>query len=369
MQRRYWRCISKLNKEIKMNNNQLVVVNKSLISQAEELATEHDLFNDKYIITGRRKLYELLSKIMELAEQFEASPDRDDLFFNLRYKLKEANIKVQENTSDVALLVKYITRADRKTAHVYTRAIETAMACHYKAAELPDLISSKGGIEKLKLSEEENLAAELKQQLEDERLLLTREFLQSRSYVPFARFPAPAKFDDIYSNNCEFEYLVCTQVNGSYNVVCKLPAETELENFVLKKLATNFCKDIDQVRPKIKALRAKADELRDKLRTGEATLDDLGLGPLVPGKVWDENVDIFLNRVAKSAKPSPEQEAHFNTLFETVDSEIEDALDGSSTIDIVDVVDVTEFTNITEDVNTQSPGARCSKSERVLENT
>ncbi len=35
-----------------MNNNQLVV-NKSLISQAEELATEHDLFNDQYIVTGR----------------------------------------------------------------------------------------------------------------------------------------------------------------------------------------------------------------------------------------------------------------------------------------------------------------------------
>jgi hypothetical protein len=193
--------------------------------------------------------------------------------------------------------------------------------------------------------------------------------------VPFARFPAPAKFDDIYNNHCEFEYLVCTQVNGSYNVVCKLPAETELENFVLKKLATNLCKDIDQVRPKIKALRARADELRDKIRAGEATLDDLGLGPLVQGKVWDENVDIFLNRVAEVSKLSPEQEAHFNTLFETVeevpetvDGEIKHSLDGFNAIDISDVVDVTEFTDITEDVNTQSPGAHYNKAERALEN-
>ncbi len=79
-----------------MNNNQLVVINKSLISQAEELATEHDLFNDKYIITGRQKLYELLSKIMALAEQFEASPDKEDLFFNLRYKLKEATLRCKK---------------------------------------------------------------------------------------------------------------------------------------------------------------------------------------------------------------------------------------------------------------------------------
>lgn len=359
-----------------MSANQ-VVVSKSLISQAEELAIEHDLFNDQYIVTGRRKLYELLSKIMELAEQFEASPDKEDLFFNLRYKLKEANIKAQENTSDVALLVKYITRADRKTAHVYTKAIETAMACHFKAAELPDLIKSKGGIEKLRLNEEENPAEVVKRLLENERLLLTREFLQSRSYVPFARFPAPAEFDDIYSNHCEFEYLVCTKVNGSYNVVCKLPAETELENFILKKLAINLCKDIDQVRPKIKALRAWADELRDKIRTGEATLDDLGLGPLEPGKVWDENMDIFLNRVTKSTKPSPEQEEHFNTLFETVEEvpetvngEIESAFDGSNTIDIADAVEVIKFADITAVavINTQSLGAHCSKAERALEN-
>ena len=42
-----------------MKKNELVV-NKSLISKDEELAMEHDLFNDQYIVTGRRKLYELL---------------------------------------------------------------------------------------------------------------------------------------------------------------------------------------------------------------------------------------------------------------------------------------------------------------------
>jgi hypothetical protein len=104
-------------------------------------------------------------------------------------------------------------------------------------------------------------------------------------------------------------------------------------------------------------------------------LDDLGLGPLVPGKVWDENMDIFLNGVTKSTKPSPEQEAHFNTLFETVeeapetvDGEIEGALDGSNTIDTTDAIDATEFSDITEVISTQSLGAHCSKAERELEN-
>lgn len=264
MQRRYWRCLNKLNKETKMNTDQLVV-NKSLISQAEELATEHDLFNDQYIVTGRRKLYELLSKIMELAEQFEASPDKEDLLFNLRYKLKEANIKVQENTSDVALLVKYITRADRKTAHVYTRAIETAMACHYKAAELPEAIVSAGGLEKLRLAAVDDEKVILQQQLEDERLELTRTYLQSRGHFPFAKFPAPKQFENIYNNNCEFEYVVCTISNGQYNVVCKLPAEVEFENYALKSLSINLCKDIDAARESIGKMRIKANEAREKL--------------------------------------------------------------------------------------------------------
>ena len=102
---------------------------------------------------------------MGLAEQFEASPDKEDLLFNIRYKLKEANIKVQENTSDVALLVKYITRADRKTAHVYTRAIETAMACHFKAAELPQAIIEAGGLEKMRLAGVDDEKVDEKQQL------------------------------------------------------------------------------------------------------------------------------------------------------------------------------------------------------------
>lgn len=277
MQRRYWRCLNKLNKEIKMNNNQLVVVNKSLISQAEELATEHDLFNDKYIITGRRKLYELLSKIMGLAEQFEASLDRDDLFFNLRYKLKEANIKVQENTSNVALLVKYITRADRKTAHVYTRAIETAMACHYKAVELPQAIASAGGLEKLRLAAVDDEKVTAKQKLEDESLELTRTYLQSRGHFPFARFAAPKQFENIYNNNCEFEYVVCTISNGQYNVVCKLPAEVELENYVLKRLSVNLCQDMDLARESISKMRIKANEAREKLNQDGCSVEQIEL--------------------------------------------------------------------------------------------
>ena len=257
-----------------MNTDQLVV-NKSLISQAEELATEHDLFNDQYIVTGRRKLYELLSKIMELAEQFEASPDKEDLLFNLRYKLKEANIKVQENTSDVALLVKYITRADRKTAHVYTRAIETAMACHYKAAELPEAIVSAGGLEKLRLAAVDDEKVILQQQLEVERLELTRTYLQSRGHFPFAQFPAPKQFENIYNNNCEFEYVVCTISNGQYNVVCKLPAEVEFENYALKRLSINLCQDMDLARESIAKMRIKRDEAREKLNHAGSVVEQI----------------------------------------------------------------------------------------------
>ena len=260
-----------------MNNNQLAVVNKSLISQAEELATEHDLFNDKYIITGRRKLYELLSNIMGLAEQFEASPDKKDLFFNLRYRLKEANIKVQENTSDVALLVKYITRSDRKTAHVYTRAIETAMACHFKAAELPQVIIEAGGLEKMRLAGVDDEKVDEQQQIEDERLELTRTYLQSRGYFPFAKFAAPNQFDGINNDNCEFEYVVCTVSNGHYNVVCKLPAEVELENYALKKLGAYLCKDMDKAREGIAKMRIKANEEREKLNQGGRTVEQIEL--------------------------------------------------------------------------------------------
>jgi hypothetical protein len=54
-----------------------------------------------------------------------------------------------------------------------------------------------------------------------------------------------------------------------------LPAEVELENYVLKKLSAYLCKDIDQAREGVAKIRIKANEERKKLNQGGRTIEQI----------------------------------------------------------------------------------------------
>ena len=55
-----------------------LVVTKTIIGQADDLALEHEDFNDRYIVTGRLALYELIGKIYALFGQLESSIDKEE---------------------------------------------------------------------------------------------------------------------------------------------------------------------------------------------------------------------------------------------------------------------------------------------------
>lgn len=139
-----------INQDVVVQTGNLVVT-KTLIGQAEDLAAEHEAFNTSYVIGGRKALYSLLGKIAVLVERFDTAVDKDDLIKIVRKNLQEQfGIKTQENTSDVTVLVRYITRADRKTAHVYARAIETARANQIAPVNVAGYLEQQGGIEQIR---------------------------------------------------------------------------------------------------------------------------------------------------------------------------------------------------------------------------
>ena len=63
-----------INQDVVVTSGNLVVT-KTLIGQAEDLAAEHEAFNTNYVIGGRQALYSLLGKIAALVEQFDAAVD------------------------------------------------------------------------------------------------------------------------------------------------------------------------------------------------------------------------------------------------------------------------------------------------------
>jgi len=208
----------------------VLVAQPSLIQQADSLAKEHEQFNETYIVAGRLALYGLLQKIMKLYEDFERSQDMPALIKYLRTELAETyGIKTQENTSDAAVLVRYITRADRKTAHVYARAIEIARSSGINSETLIEYLKEKGGVEKIRASGVDPVVLASKKQEEYEARQNMWEFLRLRAELPFATFRvAKGKLPADRGEHC-LQYLVAARRGDEYRVITALDVDDELE--------------------------------------------------------------------------------------------------------------------------------------------
>lgn len=241
-----------------------LIVTKSLIGQAENLAAEHEQFNEQYVINGRKALYKLLDKIFQLAQQFESSPDKEDLYRILKTDLAEKyNIKAQANSSNVSMLVRYITRAERKTAHVYARAIESALAKKIPSLSFEQYVEMSGGLEKIRIDGVDTSVKSPKQLVDEEKMNLSRKFLEARTEMPFASFKAPKQFEGMTNPNCEFELVICRWVGDKYRVVGKLAPTMDNEYLMLREFSTFLFGEgnsIEKVRDAVDTLMKKAEE-------------------------------------------------------------------------------------------------------------
>lgn len=217
-----------------MTNADLIVT-RSLIGQAEDLAKEHELFKQQYVIAGRAALYGLLQKIMKLSEAFDASADKEDLIKLMRAQLlNDYGIKTQDNSSDASVLVRFVTRADRKAAHVYARAIESAKANGIKSTDFVNYVKEKGGIERIRCNGVDPAAAALTKKNELEARQNMWEFLRLRSELPFATFRLGMGKLPVERAECYLQYLVAVRRGDEYRIVSALDIDDEQE---LKLLA------------------------------------------------------------------------------------------------------------------------------------
>lgn len=219
-----------------------LTVSKSLIDQADDLALEHENFNTHYVIGGRAALYALLQKIYELVLKLETSPDQSFFIQQMRKHLKKKHdIRTQENSSPTSIVVRYITRADRKTAHVYAKAIEAAISTNVPALEFSDYVEEQGGVEKIR-------ASNAKTPNKSKQPLLNTlgvqcdvlDYLDSKSEFPLASFELKDDVKELQDQ--EFEVFVCRKRHGHYLVLDKLEFadEEDLEAALEGRLSNNL---------------------------------------------------------------------------------------------------------------------------------
>jgi hypothetical protein len=244
-----------------MTNAQIKVVN-TLIGQADALAKEHRDFFDGYIVAGRKALYDLLGKIYALSEQLNAAVDREDQINFLKVALaSQCGIRTQENTSDTTVLVRYITRADRKTAHVYSRAIEAARANAIASSDFSQYVEKAGGIERIRsdaaISKAPIVASESLSDEIEEMLEITREYLRARSELPITSFKL-SRMSPIIQSDAALKHYICHERNGRQYVLAQLPVSVQQELALVKELAKVLCKDLQVSKRNIKKFHTKA---------------------------------------------------------------------------------------------------------------
>jgi hypothetical protein len=222
-------------------SNQLVL--GSIVEQADELAIRHQEVM-KYINIGRTGMYELLGKIFSLSEQIDADPNKKDVLENLKIELfNKYAIKTQRNSSPATVLVKYITQADRKTAHVYARAIDTAKAEGVKPENMVSYLEQKGGVEKIR----ELGVAQKKDDVENKswlkrlenRVMFMSEILEVAAEEPLAVFEMDRKYESRFTSQArygEYRYVVCKRDGYKYLAVDMLPMDYEFEKLLLDRL-------------------------------------------------------------------------------------------------------------------------------------
>lgn len=204
-------------------------------------------------------LYDLLGRMYSLTLELDASVDRENIVRQIRVELATKwNIKTQDNTSDATALVRYITRADRKTAHVYARVIEVAKANQVKAPYLSGFIERQGGIEKIRAKNVlVGTSIDVEEAITKERLQLTREYIEARKECPYSSFKVGNKFNDLDEPDA-LNFFVCSERDGRYYVLAKLPVTEGQSRDLIEGLANQVCQEMTSARVVISNFSKKA---------------------------------------------------------------------------------------------------------------
>jgi len=216
----------------KKSNKALVL---SLIAEADVVAEEHVHYHEQYVTGANNVLYELLAQMLRVCIEVETSGEAVRVVKEMRSKLKsDYGIKTQTNSRTSSIVVRYIVRSSRKTAHVYGRVIEVAMNNSITPEQLPDFIRDKGGIEEIRLSV---VSAEEKK-AESDKWANARNALTSLLYErePIGKVVFNNNVRLPYASDVVFDYLICNKnlKTGEIDVLGALYPSADLETQALQ---------------------------------------------------------------------------------------------------------------------------------------
>lgn len=203
--------------------------------EVQEALAECDLLSQKnreyehnFIVLGNQALYELLTSIYTFALKLEKSDFKYEILGKMREHLRSKDIRVQTNTPDLTILIKYIIGSDRKKATNYCRILKIALEERLAPEELGGYISRRGGIGQIHEIEVLSASRELGHKTSKERLLLMREYLTLQQWESGIEF----KYDHpIIQHNSD------KQTKAETATFCIFVADYDRENDVYRVIS------------------------------------------------------------------------------------------------------------------------------------
>jgi hypothetical protein len=190
----------------------------NVLATGNALAIKHDDYFETYITKGNNALTVLLTEIMVFAETVFASTDVEAVIKALRTKLKNSyDIRVQKNSTDIGVIVRYVTRTNRKNANVYAKTLKAAFDAGKTSAELADFIVEKRKVDKIREKTANAAAGELKVKNRHGVVFYTKDWLTA-----LAENNAIATFEvdderelELHdmTRGCEFKYMICKRLD------------------------------------------------------------------------------------------------------------------------------------------------------------
>jgi len=152
------------------------------LQQCDKLTQQVKDYHEQFVIRGNQALYRLLADIYGFALKIRLSEYRTHIHVAMISALRDRDIKVQENTSEMTVLVKYIVGSDRRKAANFSRVLEVALKENLSANDLPAYIERRGGIAQIHATEQESFAKEQGLVIQDKRTALLREMLINKAW-------------------------------------------------------------------------------------------------------------------------------------------------------------------------------------------
>ena len=210
----------------------------NVITTADKLAEQHVAYTEQFVTRANEELYKILGGIMALCIEIQSHTHCEQIIKQMKKTLlDDYQVRTQANSTATAIVVRYVTRTGRKTAHVYGRVIQTALDAGITAEQLPDYIRDNNGIDAIRKRVANAKCTET----------LESRYTSMRNNLIFELHPrnkpslGTVKFADGSkhlwgSNHTEYRLLLCATGNGldEPQIVGVISPNRSLEDHALK---------------------------------------------------------------------------------------------------------------------------------------